>query len=216
MSTAATPAETRERLLDATEELCRESDVDAVSLREVGRRAGARNVQAVQYWFGTKDGLIEAVLERHRPDIDVRRHTLLDAWERNGSEAADALRPLAEALVLPLASKLEQGPSGAGYLRLVTDLLHRPRPSMAPWAPQDPASSMLRWRDVVEPLLDPAAVALHRRFHTARFVIGELGERALAEPRGDDALFVSQLVDAAAGLLGAPISAQTRALLGRG
>jgi hypothetical protein len=69
-----------------------------------------------------------------------------------------------------------------------------------------------RWRLLLEPLLDPDALLLHRRFHVIRFVDVELAQRARAPGKRDHRLFVSQLIDAAAGLLGARISAETRRL----
>ncbi|MFC5995857.1 helix-turn-helix domain-containing protein [Pseudonocardia hispaniensis] len=204
--------DTRSRLLSAAEALFAERGSEAVSLREIGRAAGARNVIAAQYWFTDRDGLIRALLARHRPEIESRRNALLDAYEAvgRGDVAAD-VHTLAGALVRPLAVKLEQGSSGAGYLRTMADLLTRPVPSMEPLALDDPNSSIVRWRRLLEPLLEPAAVELHRRFHTVRFVVVEFALRARAG-RTDHRLFVSQLVDAAAGLLSAGVSAETRRL----
>ena len=53
-------AGTRERILDAAEELFAEHGFEGVSLREITRLAGA-NVAAVNYHFGSKDRLIDAM-----------------------------------------------------------------------------------------------------------------------------------------------------------
>jgi AcrR family transcriptional regulator len=207
---AETRTDTRTRLLDAAEALFAERGSESVSLREIGRAAGARNVIAAQYWFTDRDGLVRALLERHTPEIDAARHTLLDAYE--AGPAADPFAELAGALVRPSALELDRGASGAGYLRLVADLLTRPEPDLRPMGFDADGGSMSRWRGLIEPLLDRDAVLLHRRFHVIRFVAVELAQRAIAPGRRDHRLFVSQLVDSAAGLLGAPISEQTRAL----
>ncbi|GEL21439.1 hypothetical protein PSU4_03930 [Pseudonocardia sulfidoxydans NBRC 16205] len=216
---AADGRDTRSRLLSAAEELFADRGSDAVSLREIGRAAGARNVIAAQYWFTDRDGLVQALLDRHAPEVERHRHRLLDEFGAGphadavvGGPGADgAVHELAAALVEPLAAKLDQGAAGAGYLRTVADLLTRPVPSMAPLALDQPGGSIGRWRALLEPVLEPDAVELHRRFLTVRFVAVEMAQRARAG-RDDHRLFVSQLVDAAAGLLGSRVSARTREL----
>lgn len=217
MTSAAGRPDTRARLLDAAEALFAERGSEAVSLREIGRAAGARNVIAAQYWFTDRDGLIQALIERHAPEIESARHVLLDAYEE-ALEAGDAgdeqerLHTLAGALARPPAHELDQGVSGAGYLRTVADLLTRPEPSTEHLGYDREGGSIVRWRRLLEPLLDPDAVVLHRRFYVIRFVDVELALRARAPGRRDHRLFVSQLVDSAAGLLAAASSDETRAL----
>ncbi|MBS9376044.1 TetR/AcrR family transcriptional regulator [Rhodococcus sp. B50] len=200
--------ETRERLLEAAERLFAERGIDAVSMREISREAGSRNVIAGQYWFGDKEGLVAALLNRHNPDVDSRRHALLDAYE---ASSVPDITTLAAALVRPLGAKLNQGVSGAGYLRTMADLLTRANPSVEPFGPAHPGSSMVRWGSLLEPLLEPEAVLLHRRFLTARFVVVELALRAQTE-RKDHSLFLSHVIDVAAGQLTAPVSAETHRL----
>lgn len=53
----------RRRILDAAEELFSASGPDAVSLANIGRRAGVSRATP-SYFFGTKDGVHRAVLER--------------------------------------------------------------------------------------------------------------------------------------------------------
>lgn len=207
VSSRATP----DRLLRAAEKLFADHGLDGVSLRRIGREAGAGNVLAVQYWFTDRDGLIRALLERHHRPLEEARHRLLDAAEQ--VPEPERLRALARALVEPWSAELGHGASGTGYLRVACDLLHRPQPSIEPWGVDDPNSSMVRWRDALEPLLDAEAVGLHRRFRVGRFVISELTHRAMTPSRQRDDVFVSQLTDLAAGMLAAPVSDQTRQLL---
>ncbi|QIK49377.1 helix-turn-helix domain containing protein [Gordonia hongkongensis] len=206
-STQSGGKDTRDRLLDAAERLFAERGVDAVPMREISREAGSRNVIAGQYWFGDKEGLIAALLDRHTPDVESRRHALLDAYEASATPDVTAL---AAALVRPLGAKLDQGLAGAGYLRTMSDLLTRPNPSVQPFG-DETSSSMSRWSALLEPLLEPEAVLLHRRFLTARFVVVELALRAQTE-RTDHALFLSHLIDSASGQLAAPVSAETHRL----
>ena len=83
-------------------------------------------------------------------------------------------------------------------------LLNRPDVPARDSADDEANASIRRWRTLVEPLLDEHAVRLHRRFNAMRFAAVELGRRADSEPRGDDSLFVSHLIDLVAALLDAP------------
>jgi AcrR family transcriptional regulator len=196
---------TRLRLLDAAERLFAERGIGGVSLREINREAGARNAIAVQYHFGDRTGLVRAVLDRHRPDIDARRHAMLDQIDADGE--AD-LRAYAAALVRPAAAKLSDL-SGRRHLQIWAELLARPRPPGPGEPHEDAGGSIDRWRRGVAPLLDVQAVRVHRRFTAIRCAAAELGRRAASGSHGDDRLFVSHLIDLVAGILAAPVSDET-------
>src|SRR5437763_8135949 len=116
---------TRARLINAAEELFAARGIEAVSLREINRTSGARNAIAVQYHFEDRAGMVRAVLQKHRPDIEARRHALLDQYEADG---AHDLRRLAAALVRPWAAKLADADGGPEYLQIQAELLNRSRP----------------------------------------------------------------------------------------
>ena len=198
----------RSALIEAAERLFAERGADAVSLREINAAAGAANASAIQYHFGDRQGLERAVLSKHGTAVEERRHALLDAYEERGT---DDVRALAAALVEPLAAELEAD-GGPGYLQLLAEIHNRPVQTFDAGSLPRPGSSMARWRALVEPLLTPEAVRLHRRFDALRFTSSELARRGRAG-RKDHRLFTSQLVDLVAGLLTAPVSEQTRRLL---
>jgi AcrR family transcriptional regulator len=200
---------TRDRLVATASRLFAAQGVDAVSLREIGREAEARNATALQYHFGDRSGLVRSVLAPHHRDVEVTRHALLDAEEARGPlEVAG----LASTLVRPLAARLADAPGGPEYLQILADLVNRPRPAISTASLEDPADSMFRWRALAAEVLAPEAVALHRRFAAYRFTVGELAQRARTGPHRGDRLFTSDLVDLVAALLGAPVSATTAAL----
>ncbi len=201
---------TRERLLRTAERLLAEHGIDGVSLREITRESGARNVRAIQYHFSDRDGLIRAVLGRHAPDVDIARDELLDRWEADG---ADGLRGLAGALVRPWAAKLTDPDGGPEYLQIYGDALTRPDPLFDLAQIGEPGTSLHRWRMLIEPMLDADAIRLHRRFMAILHTITELARRARAEREGDHRLFVSSLVDNVTAILAAPPSDETRSLL---
>lgn|SRR5581483_2674547 len=203
---------TRERLITAAEQLFAERGVDGVSLREINRVAGARNAVAVQYHFGDRYGVVRAVNDKHYPEVDARRHAMLDEYEAHPDAG---LRALAGALVRPLASKLADPDGGPEYLQIHAELLNRPRSGEPDDVdlPADHGDSIQRWRTLVEPFLSADAVRLHRRFTVIRLAAAELARRAGSGPHADDRLFVSHLVDIVHALLIAPSSEETLRLV---
>jgi AcrR family transcriptional regulator len=208
-TTTSAGAKTKARLIGAAERLFAEHGIDGVSLREVTRASGARNAIAVQYHFADRAGVVRAILDKHMPDIEARRHAMLDQYEADGTED---LRILAAALVRPLASKLADPDGGPELLQIYADLLSRPNPLIAPSPFDDPANSIHRWRTLLEPLIDKDAVRLHRRFTAMLHATFELARRARSGPHTDDRLFVSYVIDVVAAILAAPVSDETRRL----
>jgi AcrR family transcriptional regulator len=201
-------ADTRAKLLSAAERLFAERGVDAVSLREITRAAGARNVIAVQYHFDDRAGVLTAILAKHLPDVDARRHALLDEIE--AADAPPSARALAGALVRPLAAKLADPDGGPAFLQIHAELLNRPSPQVR--ATDGESRSLRRWRAAVEPVIDPQARRLHRRLTAMLHTAVELARRARSAPHTDDRLFTSYLVDVVAAILTAPVSAETARL----
>lgn len=199
--------DTRGLLLSAAERLLAERGVDGVSLREITRASGSKNAIALQYHFDDRAGVVQAILDKHLPDVDARRHAILDEYEADG--AAD-VRPLAAALVRPLAAKLADPDGGREFLQIYADLLNRPDPITAT-AERD-GDSLARWRTLVEPLLAEDAARLHRRFTAILHSVIELGRRARSGPHTDDRLFTSYLIDVVTAILAAPVSDETRRL----
>lgn len=67
----------REALLNAAEELFAVNGIDAVSNRRIVEYAGAANHSAISYHFGGKDGLLRAILNRHVSEMAERRNELI-------------------------------------------------------------------------------------------------------------------------------------------
>ncbi|MFP4312515.1 MAG: TetR/AcrR family transcriptional regulator [Nitriliruptoraceae bacterium] len=108
-------AETRDRLLDAAEELFARQGSWTTPLAHVVRAAGQRNQSAVQYHFGTREELIYALIERDRDRELQLRQELLDRLDAGGGEAD--LRLAVAALVLPSCASL--GRARGRRLRLI-------------------------------------------------------------------------------------------------
>jgi AcrR family transcriptional regulator len=210
---------TRARIVAAAERLFAERGVDGVSLLDVNRAAGQRNRSAVQYHFGTKEGVIHAILDKHTPGIEQRRHALLDEIEASGRLG---VRPLAEALVDPVAEKLDDPDGGIAFLRLNAQLIGHSRYALLALH----AQRLNRGADRLQRLTALACPDLPQPLWVPRWllVMGLLfhgiADYAHLVERGDGGpalpsrrVFVSHLVDGVVALLEAPVSAETAAAL---
>jgi len=78
--------ETRTRILDAAEELFMQHGFEATSMRQLTAKAGV-NLAAVNYHFGSKDALIEAVFRRRLDPMNAARIAELEKLEGPSPEA---------------------------------------------------------------------------------------------------------------------------------
>lgn len=88
---------TKDRILEATEQLVAEQGFDGVSLRDITTGAGV-NVAAVNYHFGSKEKLYEAIQCRYINPINEERMRLLDDVLADGGGVVKIL----EAFMRPL------------------------------------------------------------------------------------------------------------------
>lgn len=108
--------DTRECLLDAAEKLFSEHGIQAASLRHITQEAGA-NLAAVNYHFGSKDGLVRAVFSRRLRPMNEERHQRL---EQVDLAAEDALEQILRAFLEPLLRLVSEKPQGIrGFARLM-------------------------------------------------------------------------------------------------
>lgn len=103
---------TKDRILNAAEELYAEFGFADTSMRELTRRAEV-NLAAVHYHFGSKEGLFRALVERRFTPINVERLARLDALEAQGDPS---LEQVLEALVAPILDLRLSDPGAASQL----------------------------------------------------------------------------------------------------
>jgi AcrR family transcriptional regulator len=117
----------RTRLLDAAEALFSERGIRATSIRDITARARA-NLASVHYHFRSKDGLLEAVLERRAGPVNAERLGRLDALEKGRRRRrAVPVKNIVAAFVEPTIPVLENHPH---FLRFVGRLLAEPDPKL--------------------------------------------------------------------------------------
>ena len=97
-------AETRERVLDAAEQLFAERGIEAVSIRDITRAARA-NLAAINYHFGTKQELVAEIFSRRLTPLNQERLALLDEVERKAGGKPARLENILEALFRPAVER---------------------------------------------------------------------------------------------------------------
>ena len=115
-------SQTRDALVRAAEQLYSVHGIDGVSLNEITRAAGQKNKSALLYHFGSREALVQAVIDRHAPAIVEKREVRLQKLSNRGNQTVeDVLRTLVE----PLADMLEDKDGGEAYLRITAELFGR-------------------------------------------------------------------------------------------
>ncbi|WP_182524358.1 TetR/AcrR family transcriptional regulator [Nocardioides dongkuii] len=115
-----TASDTRQLLVDAATRAFAEHGVHNASLLEITRQAGQRNRGAVHYHFGSREGMLAAVIEREVDFLGPRERELL-ALARETPD--DDLASVLAAVVRPAIELAETGWRGRCYLQIVAQLV---------------------------------------------------------------------------------------------
>ncbi len=108
---------TRDRILAAAEELFAKTGVPRTSLRAITALARV-NLAAVNYHFGSKEGLVEAVYRRRLEPLNKARLRNLDRLERKDGDPS--LEAILEAFMLPVVEcSSDPAQGGPTVLRLL-------------------------------------------------------------------------------------------------
>ncbi|WP_432822935.1 TetR/AcrR family transcriptional regulator [Trichloromonas sp.] len=112
--------DTKGRILDVAEELFARQGFHATSLRAITGAAEV-NLAAVNYHYGSKEALLDAVFERRLTPLNFERRARLDAvqalaaFEGRPPRAEELLR----ALIEPTLRLYETGPGAGSFILLV-------------------------------------------------------------------------------------------------
>ena len=169
---------TRDRLLDVAEGLFARQGIDRVTSREILEAAEQRNVSAVSYHFGSREGLLLEILARRGGRVDEER-----GRRRAGLSDHPAIEDLVACLVEPYAALLAEG-SGRSYLRIVAQLRGR----FAAWRVESDAATtrhLARILDEIESCA-PGAPAEQRERVVGMIMLmtGMVAERARSIDEG--------------------------------
>lgn len=103
-------------LILAAEVLFARDGIEGASLREIAAQAGQRNHHAVQYHFGSRDSLVQAIFDYRMNQMEVARGAMLAAVDATG-RLAD-LRAITEIIFRPQIELIDEfgDHSYAGFL----------------------------------------------------------------------------------------------------
>jgi AcrR family transcriptional regulator len=113
---------TRKRILKSAERLFAKSGIDAVSIRDITDAAGV-NTAAIHYHFGSKSGLVEALLARWAGELVERRGRMLDRIE---AQPKVHLRDVVDVLVWPMIELGGARRGGGGYVGFLAAVMNHP------------------------------------------------------------------------------------------
>ena len=202
---------TKVQIVVAAERLLAERGLDGVSLRQIGAEAGNGNNSAVQYHFGSKDQLIQAIFEYRLPHLHQHRQMLI------AERRPDDLRSWVECYVLPILEQGEQQDSH--YLTFVATLQHHGRRDVFERLPDEYQTSTRSFRERVGELLPhiPEPLRMHRITQAITFSVHAASDRERARANREAvlpfAVHVSDLFDGLLGFLTAPVSPAAMAAL---
>ncbi len=112
MRRAAEPNDTAAAILEAAEALFSERGLRGVPLREIARAAGVA-VSSVAYHFGDREGVLQAIYDRHTQPMNARRLELLREARRH-ADPSQRLHAILRAYLLPALSLAADGSPGGG------------------------------------------------------------------------------------------------------
>ena len=139
--------ETRTRILDAAEELFMLHGFEGTSMRLLTSKAGV-NLAAVNYHFGSKDALIEAVFRRRLDPMNVARIAALEVLEASGTPDADAIIRAFVGASLRMLEDAKGG--GRNFIRLLGRTYTEPAKGIRHLIGQMYAPTMQRYKAALE------------------------------------------------------------------
>jgi len=95
----------RTRLILAAEKLFAKEGIASASLRQIATEAGLGNHTAVQYHFGSREGIVKAIVMYRNQQMELEREKMLAVAEARGTEKD--IKTLIEIIILPQLSLVD-------------------------------------------------------------------------------------------------------------
>ena len=144
------PHETRTRILDAAEELFMLHGFEGTSMRLLTSKAGV-NLAAVNYHFGSKDALIEALFRRRLDPMNAARSAELARLEEEANGRPLAADAIIRAFVGQSLRHMEDTKSGGrNFIRLLGRTYTEPTKPIRVLIGQLYAPTMERYKNALE------------------------------------------------------------------
>jgi len=170
------PHETRTRILDCAEELFMQHGFEGTSMRLLTAKAQA-NLAAVNYHFGSKDALIEAVFRRRLDPMNTGRIAELDRLEKEAGGAPLTPAAIIGAFVGASLRMIEDAKSGGrNFIRLLGRTYTDPQKHIRTLIGQLYAPAMERFKSAFERALpqmprDELIWRMHFMFGTLAYTL---------------------------------------------
>lgn len=164
----STPLEnTRDRILSTAERIFVMHGYEGTSLRQITREASV-NLAAVNYHFGSKEGLLQEVLRRRLTELNHERLMLLDAAEKEAQG-----QPLKPSLIITLffsvwlrRATLEEK-QGGHFQKLMGRMLSEPSSFIRTFLADEHSDVMERYQEALIralPHVSPVEIAWRLHF----------------------------------------------------
>jgi AcrR family transcriptional regulator len=170
------PHETRTRILDAAEELFMQHGFEGTSMRTLTAKASV-NLAAVNYHFGSKDSLIEAVFRRRLDPMNAARIAELDRLEAVAPAATLSAEAIIRAFLRASLAMIEDAKSGGrNFIRLLGRAYTEPSKPIRALIGQLYAPAMARYKSAFERALpelpkDELIWRMHFMFGTLAYTL---------------------------------------------
>jgi AcrR family transcriptional regulator len=212
--------ETRTRILDVAEELFMQHGFEATSMRLLTSRAGV-NLAAVNYHFGSKDALIEALFRRRLDPMNAARVAELDKLEADMAGRPAAAADLIRAFISPSMRMVEDARAGGrNFVRLLGRTYTEPAKPVRVLIGQLYAPAMERYKAAFERALpnmprEELVWRIHFMFGTLAYTLAatdtvQLIAGCKPEDRHDARLLAERLTAFLAAGLNAPLSSSIK------
>ncbi|MEJ7935449.1 helix-turn-helix domain-containing protein [Sphingobium sp. AN558] len=203
---------TKEAMILAAERRFALHGMEGVSLRQIAMDSGQRNESAAHYHFGSREGLIRAILEHRISRINARRETLLDAAQRSPDGVVSPVA-IASVVIQPMADEIFANWRNCYWVRFMSQLFAIDKFRYFAGEFESASPALARAYDLMRALpgIDPAVLDVRREMLSREVVWGLSRIEAMSfhASREICELHVANLVDMIAAGIAAPPSDQT-------
>lgn len=121
-------ADTKQRILNVAEHLFARDGYHATSLRSITAKAKV-NLAAVNYHFGSKESLLEAIIDRRLRPLNRLRHGQLDTLlqKTDAAKTTPCCREVLRTFVEPTFRLRKQGSGTENFVALIGRILAEPQ-----------------------------------------------------------------------------------------
>lgn len=202
------PLSTKERMIVTAERRFALHGLEASSLRQVAIEAGQRNESAAHYHFGSREGLIRAILAYRVTALNARREKMLNDAKRDEGDAISP-RTIASIIILPMAEEIFSNWRNCYWVRFVSQLWSIDKYQYLADEFEPRSSALFAANDMVRnvPGIDPTVLQVRAAILRRDVVWGLSGVEAMSfhETREVCELHIANLIDMiAAGISAAP------------